>query len=106
MRKKIIRNTTCIVTAAILLIFFAVTVLMYIHTVDLLKTGTENEARSLKAAIDMEGLEFLEAGPVLQENRRITVVAEDGMVLYDSVADAVTMDNHKKPAGNFRGAVS
>ena len=95
MRKKIIRNTTCIVTAAILLIFFAVTVLMYIHTVDLLKTGTENEARSLKAAIDMEGLEFLEAGPVLQENRRITVVAEDGMVLYDSVADAVTMDNHK-----------
>ena len=57
MRKKIIRNTTCIVTAAILLIFFAVTVLM--------------------------------------ENRRITVVAEDGMVLYDSVADAVTMDNHK-----------
>lgn len=62
MRKKIIRNTTCIVTAAILLIFFAVTVLMYIHTVDLLKTGTENEARSLKAAIDMEGLEFLEAG--------------------------------------------
>lgn len=88
------------------MIFFAVTVLMYIHTVDLLKTGTENEARSLKAAIDMEGLEFLEAGPVLQENRRITVVAEDGMVLYDSVADAVTMDNHKSQAGNFRGAVS
>lgn len=52
MKRKIIRNTVAIVAAAVILTFLAVTFLMYTHSVELLKLGTENEAETLKAAID------------------------------------------------------
>lgn len=55
MKKKIIRNTVAIVAAAVILTFLAVTFLMYTHSIELLKKGTENEAETLKAAIDAEG---------------------------------------------------
>lgn len=95
MKKKIIMNTLCIVTAAVLIIFCAVTALMYIHSLELLKTGTENEAESLKAAIDVDGIQFLQDSHITQKNRRITVIDSDGTVLYDSVADIASMENHK-----------
>lgn len=60
MKKKIIRNTMAIVSAAVILTFLAVTFLMYTHSVKLLKFGTENEAETLKAAIDAEGMDFME----------------------------------------------
>lgn len=59
MKKKIIRNTMAIVSAAVILTFLAVTFLMYTHSVKLLKFGTENEAETLKAAIDAEGMDFM-----------------------------------------------
>ena len=59
MKKKIIRNTVAIVSAAVILTFLAVTFLMYTYSVELLKIGTENEAETLKAAIDAEGINFL-----------------------------------------------
>ena len=95
MKKKIIRNTVAIVAAAVILTFFAVTFLMYTHSVELLKKGTENEAETLKAAIDSEGSDFLREQTLLQADRRITIVDRDGNVLYDSAADAESLDNHK-----------
>ena len=95
MNRKIIRNTLVIVAAAGILTFLSVTFLMYTHSVDLLKLGTENEAETLKAAIDAEGTDFLETETLFQDSRRITIVNREGEVLYDSVADASSMDNHK-----------
>lgn len=95
MKRKIIRNTVAIVAAAVILTFLAVTFLMYTHSVELLKLGTENEAETLKAAIDAEGTDFLKSETLFQDSRRITIVNREGEVLYDSVADALSMDNHK-----------
>lgn len=95
MKRKIIRNTMAIVAAAVILTFLAVTFLMYTHSVELLKLGTENEAETLKAAIDAEGTDFLKSETLFQDSRRITIVNREGEVLYDSVADALSMDNHK-----------
>ena len=88
MKRKIIRNTVAIVAAAVILTFLAVTFLMYTHSVELLKKGTENEAETLKAAIDAEGMDFLINEKLFQDSRRITIVDREGDVLYDSVADA------------------
>ena len=88
MKKKIIRNTVAIVAAAVILTFLAVTFLMYTHSIELLKKGTENEAETLKAAIDAEGDAFLEMGTIFQENRRIAIIDRDGVVLYDYQTDA------------------
>ena len=97
MKKKIIRNTVAIVSAAVILTFLAVTFLMYTYSVELLKIGTENEAETLKAAIDAEGINFLKNETLPQNSRRITIVNQEGEVLYDSVVgDAESMDNHKK----------
>ena len=95
MKKKIIRNTVAIVAAAVILTFLAETFLMYTHSIELLKKRTENEAETLKAAIDAEGDAFLEMGTIFQENRRIAIIDRDGVVLYDSQTDAASMDNHK-----------
>ncbi len=95
MKRKIIRNTVAIVAAAVILTFLAVTFLMYTHSVELLKKGTENEAETLKAAIDAEGMDFLINEKLFQDSRRITIVDREGDVLYDSVADADSLDNHK-----------
>lgn len=95
MKRKIIRNTVAIVATAVILTFLAVTFLMYTHSVELLKKGTENEAETLKAAIDAEGIDFLKNEKLFQDSRRITIVDREGDVLYDSVADADSLDNHK-----------
>ena len=95
MKRKIIRNTVAIVAAAVILTFLAVTFLMYTLSVELLKKGTENEAETLKAAIDAEGMDFLINEKLFQDSRRITIVDREGDVLYDSVADADSLDNHK-----------
>ncbi|MDD3222767.1 MAG: two-component sensor histidine kinase [Clostridia bacterium] len=95
MKKKMIRNTIGIVVAAVILTFLAVTALMYNHSVDLLKDGVTSEAESLQAAIDMEGYDFLISAKIIHMNRRITIISREGTVLYDSEADARTMDNHK-----------
>lgn len=95
MKKKIIRNTVAIVAAAVILTFLAVTFLMYTYSVDLLEKGTENEAEILKAAIDAEGTDFLKSETLFQDSRRITIVNREGEVLYDSVADEASMNNHK-----------
>lgn len=95
MKRKIIRNTVAIVATAVILTFLAVTFLMYTHSAELLKKGTENEAETLKAAIDAEGIDFLKNQKLFQGNRRITIVDRNGDVLYDSVADADSLDNHK-----------
>lgn len=96
MKKKIIRNTVAIVSAAVILTFLAVTFLMYTHSVKLLKFGTENEAETLKAAIDAGGMDFMENETFSQNGRRITIVDRDGEVMYDSEADAGSMGNHKE----------
>lgn len=95
MKRKIIRSTVAIVATAVILTFLAVTFLMYTHSVELLKKGTENEAETLKAAIDAEGIDFLKNEKLFQDSRRITIVDREGDVLYDSVADADSLDNHK-----------
>lgn len=95
MRKKIIRNTLCFVTAAVVITFLAVTMLMYMYSVDLLEKSTVNEAEGLRVAVDEEGYFFLEKGKFIQEDHRITIIDRDGNVLYDSIADESSMDNHK-----------
>jgi two-component system phosphate regulon sensor histidine kinase PhoR len=53
----------------------------------------QSEATYLAPGIEMQGVEYLKKIP-LSENR-ISIVANNGEVLYDSYAKAETMENHK-----------
>lgn len=95
MKRKIIINTMIIVIAAVLLTFFSVTAIMYAHSVESLKSGTKHEAKILKISIEQEGVRLLEQEDFWSEDRRVTIIGKDGRVIYDSVIDADTLDNHK-----------
>ena len=94
MKKKIFRNTTMLVILAMLLTFFSVTIYMYQRISDCMQQEVKQEAGYLQTALDTLGTESLETGLVENIESRVTLVDSVGNVLYDSQADAATMDNH------------
>ncbi|MDO5126332.1 MAG: ATP-binding protein [Eubacteriales bacterium] len=85
MRKKINRRFMGIAISAIIVITFIMTAVFYVQLKKQIFSDLEIVANLL---IDEENYE----SPV--RNLRITLIDTDGTVLFDSVADAVTMENH------------
>ena len=55
----------------------------------------ENEANLAAVSLEQEGSDYLsQIGKIGSLKSRVTLVAADGTVLYDSQADAGTMENH------------
>ncbi len=52
----------------------------------------ESEARYISQAVENEGVSFLSG--LTEIDRRITLVAPDGTVVFDNQADAASLDNH------------
>lgn len=57
-----------------------------------IKDELKKEAAYLSVAVESQGQEYLEN--IKFKDSRVTYIAEDGTVLFDSQADASTMDNH------------
>lgn len=54
----------------------------------------KNEAEYIADGLNYGGISYLEGLP--KDSNRITWIDENGVVLYDSQADAATMENHKE----------
>lgn len=61
-----------------------------------IKVELQKEALYLSQGTEQNGISYLEK--VKDKRTRITYVAADGTVLYDSASDAKTMENHKERA--------
>ncbi len=92
MRKKIFRSL--LLVAALVLVLSSMISTVYLHT-----DFNAEQARKLSVELDLIaeavnalGTEYL-AG-VADDTFRFTVVGSDGSVLYDTKADASTMENH------------
>ena len=94
MRKRIFRNTAILVVISIVLTFLAMSLVMYNRTYDGMKTSVEDECEYLKAALDESGTEFLTPEVAGFSNSRITLIDEDGTVLFESEESADLMENH------------
>ncbi len=94
MTGKIFRSIF-IVTGSVLLlcviIVFAVTFNYYTGE---LKDALSKQAQYVAAGVESGGMEYL-SGIGEKTDVRITWVASDGSVLYDSKADAASMENHR-----------
>lgn len=64
---------------------------LYQYFGDQITGELENEAWLVARGVESMGMDYFDG---LQSSSRITWVGEDGTVLYDSVADASTMENH------------
>ena len=69
-------------------------VVAFRETYDNMKTGVRSFAASVTAGVRLSGAEYLEQTARLESLYRVTLIAADGRVLYDSENDAAEMENH------------
>ncbi len=94
MKSKIFRSTNCLVLAVLIISDILFTWLMYQQFLNRMEWEVRNGMTYIKAAVEEEGLDYLKGLPRGGENHRITLIAKDGAVLYDSVEDAGQLENH------------
>ena len=93
MSKRIFR-AICIVACIVLVVSVSLTVgVLYTHFENELNYEMKSEAQALAYVMDKNGIDFIEEMP--KTDKRITVIASDGTVMYDnSVDDITSIENH------------
>ena len=92
MTKKIFRST--VVSAAVILVFGITLVMaaLYQYLGKEIDSELEKEGEYLSYGVEADGVTYLEQ--IKNSDARITYIAQDGTVLYDSQADISKMKNH------------
>lgn len=93
MVRKIFKSTM-LVCAIVLTVGLAFVLgVLYRYFGDELSVELKKEAAYLSVGVQQEGADYLQK--IKEKSSRITYIAENGTVLYDSEADAAQMENHK-----------
>ncbi|MEE1087010.1 MAG: ATP-binding protein [Schaedlerella sp.] len=95
MRSRIQRSMIMLLTITLLTSYVVFAAIAYYQNLGLLKAEVRQEAKYIATAIDIFGETYLEAMDDVDENTRLTRIAEDGIVLYDSKQDEIAFENHK-----------
>lgn len=95
MRVKIQRSMMVILAVALLISYAIFSLVTYRQNLNLLKSEVRQEAEYIRAAIETAGTQYLEKMDEVDTNTRVTLIAEDGTVLYDSRQDETSLENHK-----------
>lgn len=94
MKQKILNHVSLIVVVSILLSFIASSAVFYDKSSQFMKEQVRDEARYIRAGIDMYGYDYLSDKVGEATDSRVTLVEKDGHVMYDSDADTKEMANH------------
>lgn len=92
MTKKIFKSIMLVSGIVFILGLAFVMGILYRYFGNEIKDELKKEAVYLSVAVESQGQEYLEK--IKFKDSRVTYIAEDGTVLFDSQADASTMDNH------------
>lgn len=92
MTKRIFFSSLLAAAAALLLSILLVAGVMYGHLERAQRAELSAAADQIGAGVALGGLDYLSALPA--SDTRVTWVAADGTVLFDSAADAATLENH------------
>ena len=92
MKRRILSNFIWVLTAAIAVTTVLMALLTYSMFENRVAEDLRVDARALAALVGTGGGE--EVFPQLEDELRVTVVSQDGRVLYDSMADASDMESH------------
>ncbi|HAX51430.1 ATP-binding protein [Muricomes intestini] len=95
MRAKIQRSMVFIFSVTLLISYMILTMVVYNQTLSILETDMKQEAQYIGRAINTSGGSYLQQMADVDEGARVTWVAEDGAVLYDSQSNGDKLENHK-----------
>lgn len=99
LKQVIYRKMSQALALAIFLTAFLCTLFLYIGFEKNSEESIEAETRYIKLSIEQYGINYLydiKNDNTAEKNIRITLIASDGTVIYDTSADAAKMDNHKE----------
>lgn len=96
MRVKIQRSMLLVSSITMLTVFSFFMMLIYVRTLDSMKTELRQEAVYIQTAINISGTSYLEDMDEAQVKTRLTVIDKSGQVVYDSKEDEFTFENHAK----------
>lgn len=94
MRNKIQKSMMLVIGATLVITFLIMTGLFYFYSLENMKEELKQETSYIETAIDCTGFSYLEEMDRAQVNTRVTLIDEDGEVLYDSKEDEHTFENH------------
>ena len=97
MRKRIQRSMILILLVTLIPFYIIMSLALYYKNMSLLEKEVRQEGKYISGAINMSGTHYLEQLEQLDQidtGTRLTLIAEDGTVLYDSKVSGATMDNH------------
>lgn len=99
LKQVIYRKMSQALALAIFLTAFLCTLFLYIGFEKNSEESIEAETRYIKLSIEQYGINYLydiKNNNTAEKSIRITLIASDGTVIYDTSADAAKMDNHKQ----------
>lgn len=91
MTARIFRSIFLVATAVLLACFILIFGMLYEHLGQQIQAELQTEAIYIAQGLAQSGMEYFNG---LRGTNRITWVAADGTVLYDSDSEAAAMENH------------
>ena len=94
MKQRIFSHTSLLIILSVILTFLAAGTVMYNRYDIYMKQGVRDEAAYIKTGLEEDGEEFLTTRIGNATSSRITLLGEDGKVLFDSIENPEEMENH------------
>ena len=104
MNRRIFKSIVCVALVALLCAVVLVAAVLYTSFTQQRFEELKTETRYIKSAVELYGTDFLEQVHD-RSDTRVTHIAADGTVLYDSKEDASHLENHANRE-EFREALS
>lgn len=92
MRKKIFTLTIAIILTVLLLSFGVITDVLYNHFTTVSVNQLKDELTLAAQGVELSGIDYLKS--VSENNYRLTLISDDGTVIYDTKSNETEMDNH------------
>ncbi len=95
MRARVQKSMVLVLFLTLLISYLILTLVVYRQTLSILEREVRQNAKYIGTAINISGTDYLEKMADVDEGTRVTWIAKDGTVLYDSQNDVKALENHK-----------
>lgn len=94
MKQKIFRSMSILIIVSLVMFYILIMGVVYRQFFDGMEKEVQREARYIKTALDISGEDYLGALSNADAANRITLIDENGIVIYDTLEKAAMSENH------------